>query len=347
MNKDAKNSQLPLEGSSSESSWKKRILQKLDLLEQRIGNSPVVPIVHPKIHLLAKIETGNLMGSVKDRAAYRIIRDAIENDLIHEDSEIIEASSGNFAVSCSAISAMLQLKFIAVIDPYINRSYEKLIEFFSHKVIKVDQKDKNQGYLLTKLEKVEQICRGNAKVFWLNQYGNPSNYEAHYYGTAAEICRQVKTLDFVFVAVATGGTIAGISCRLKETFPNVKIIAVDAEGSVIFGGPPKPRFIPGMGSGMVPPLVSQAKIDEFIRVKESDTVRACHELFFEHGLFLGGSTGTVYHGIKRYFEDKTFATPPTVLFLCPDRGHGYIDNVYDHEWLSWFSSKTNGPSPTS
>lgn len=319
--------------------WKEQALKKLDLLKERIGNTQIVPLDHELIDLYVKIEKSNFMGSIKARAAYTIIRNAVENDLINQDTCAIEASSGNFAVASAAICKMIGAKFISVIDPLINRSYEKLIRFFSHDVIKVREKDENQGYLLTKLQAVHDYCDTNPCGFWLNQYDNDQNFKAHYSGTAEEIIREFPTLDYAFIAVATGGTISGISCRLKEHYPDIKIIAVDAEGSVIFGGRPKPRYIPGMGSGIEPPLVKRAVINDVIRVAERDTIAACHELFQLHGLFLGGSTGTVYHGVKTYFQDCVLAKRPKVLFLNPDGGHGYVDNIYDREWLQWFDNQ--------
>ncbi len=319
--------------------WKEQVLGKMDLLQERIGNTQILPLDHETVDLFVKIENQNFMGSVKARAAYTIIRNAVENDLIQQETCVIEASSGNFAVSCAAICKMIGAKFVAVIDPLINRSYEKLIEFFSHDVIKVRQKDVNQGYLLTKLEAVRDYCEHNPNGYWLYQYENDNNFNAHYFGTAEEIIDKFPVLDYAFIAVATGGTISGISCRLKEYYPNIKIIAVDAEGSVIFGGRPKPRYIPGMGSGIKPPLVHRADINEVIRVAEKDTITACHDLFFNHGLFLGGSSGTVYHGVKTYFHDRVFAGRPKVLFLSPDGGHGYVDNIFDREWVTWFANK--------
>lgn len=319
--------------------WKERVLQKLDCLQKRIGHTQILPLEHEIVDLYVKIENQNFMGSVKARAAFTIIRNAVENDLIQENTQVIEASSGNFAVSCAAICKMIGAKFIAVIDPLINRSYEKLIEFFAHDVIKVHKKDGNQGYLLTKLEMVRTFCEKNPQGYWLNQYENENNFNAHYFGTAEEIIKDFPSLDYAFIAVATGGTISGISCRLKEYYPNIKIIAVDAVGSVIFGGRPRPRYIPGMGSGIKPPLINRADINDVIRVAEADTIAACHELFLNYGLFLGGSSGTVYHGVKAYFQDRIFAHKPKVLFLSPDGGNGYVDNIFDRDWITWFANK--------
>jgi len=321
-----------------------QLLNKLKGLEARIGRTPFKPLDHPAVDMRVKLEYTNIMGSVKDRAAYAMIRGALEKNLIDTESKIIEASSGNFAVSCAGIAKMVGLDFIAVIDPGINAVYERMIRDFAFDVIKVTDKGGYDSYLQSKLEAVHGYCRDYSDAFWTNQYGNPNNFDAHYHGTGAEIADELDRLDYAFIAVATGGTIAGVSNRLKERFPGVKIIAVDAEGSVIFGGRPKPRHIPGMGSGMVPMMVSRAIIDDVVTVPERDTIRACHELFYEHGLFLGGSSGTCYAAINAYFGKTPRKEKPTVVFLSPDRGHGYIDNIYNDAWLAWFAEQDSGES---
>jgi len=324
---------------------KQELLSKLDLIAKRIGNTPIVSLEHPSVNLFAKIESTNLMGSIKDRAAYNIIRGAVERDEINIETSVIEASSGNFAVSCSVICAILGLRFVAVIDPGINKVYEKLISHFAHDIIRVTKRDRNKGFLLTKLDAVHQFCELNENTFWTNQYSNPDNFSAHYNGTAVEICHHFDSLDYVFISVATGGTLAGISCRLKETYPRIKVVAVDIEGSVIFGGAPKPRYIPGMGSGIVPPLVNRAKIDEVVTITENETALACRELVLDHALFLGGSTGTCYHAVNKYFAGKQFAERPNVIFLNPDRGHAYVNNVYDDAWLVHHLPADVDPTP--
>lgn len=313
------------------------MLAKLDHIKGRIGKTPLVSLRHPVVSLFAKNETTNMMGSIKDRAAFAIIYDGVKKGIIDGNTTVIEASSGNFAMSCSVICKLIDVKFIAVVDPVINASYLKIISFFAHDIIMIDERDHSGGFLLNKLDRVRTFCATTKNAFWTNQYENPQNFLTHYNGTAVEICNVLDHLDYAFIAVASGGTISGISCRLKEHFPNVKVIGVDAEGSVIFGGKPKPRYIPGMGSSIVPPLLAKAQIDDVVTVTEPDTLKACHRLFLEEGLFLGGSSGTVYHAVNEYFRDKVFSTPPNVLFICPDRGTGYIDNLYNQEWIEWFN----------
>src|SRR5438552_854584 len=176
-----------------------------------------------------------------------------------------------------------------------------------------------------------------AKLEYVNPYGNPDAMEAHYELTATEICDDFDSLDYVFIGVSTAGTIAGVSRRLKECYPKIRVIAVDIEGSVIFGGAPRKRHIPGIGSSIVPPLLSHAKIDDVVLIPERETVQACRELLTTHGLFVGGSSGTAFAAVKRHAARMAGAKRPTALFLCADRGTPYLDTVFDPRWVTSLS----------
>src|SRR5207244_7889624 len=162
-------------------------------------------------------------------------------------------------------------------------------------------------------------------AYWTNQYGNLDAVEAHYELTAGEICADFYSLDYAFIGVSTAGTIAGVSRRLKERYPKIRVIAVDTEGSAIFGRAPRKRHIPGIGSSIVPPLLSQAEIDDVVWISERETVQACQELLASHGLFVGGSSGTAFAAIKRYAAKMPAYKDPTVLFLCSDHRTAYLD----------------------
>src|SRR5690606_25758810 len=127
------------------------------------------------------------------------------------------------------------------------------------------------GFLKTRLKEVQALCARIDGAFWTNQYGNRDGSEAHYLMTGAELCQSFDRLDYVFIGVSSAGTISGVSRRLKEAFPEVKVIAVDAEGSVIFGGQPKKRMIPGIGASIVPELLSLARVDDVVIVPEVET----------------------------------------------------------------------------
>src|SRR2546429_407940 len=135
----------------------------------------------------------------------------------------------------------------------------------------IEDRDDTGGFLKTRLQMVKQLCDTIPNAYWTNQYGNPDAVEAHYELTAGEICADFASLDHVFIGVSTGGTIAGLSRRLKERYPKVRIIAVDTQGSVILGDTPSKRHIPGVGSSFTPPWQSHARIEDVVLLPERET----------------------------------------------------------------------------
>ena len=284
--------------------------------------------------LFAKLEYVNPVGSIKDRAAYWILKRAAERGEICEETTVIESSSGNFAAALAAFTHLVGLRFIPVIDPNISGAYESFLRRLCPTVVKVEDRDDTGGFLKTRLQKVKELCATIPNAYWTNQYGNLDAMDAHYELTAAEICADFDSLDYVFIGVSTAGTIAGVSRRLKEHYPNIRVIAVDTKGSVIFGDSPRQRHIPGVGSSIVPPLLSNAAIDDVVLIPEQETVAACRELLATHGLFAGGSSGTAFAAVKRYAAKMAETRHPTVLFVCADRGTPYLDTVFDPAWAA-------------
>ncbi len=311
-----------------------RLATRLELLRNTLRPTPHVPLAMKGMDLFAKLEYVNPVGSIKDRAAYWILQRAAERGEINEETTVIESSSGNFAAALAAFTHLVGLRFIPVIDPNISGTYESFLRRLCPTVVKVDERDDTGGFLKTRLQKVKQLCATTPNAYWTNQYGNPDAMEAHYELTAGEICADFYSLDYVFIGVSTAGTIAGVSRRLKEHYPGVQIIAVDTEGSAIFGGAPRKRHIPGVGASIVPPLLSHAKIDDVVLISERETVEACGELLNTHGLFVGGSSGTAFAAVKRYAARFAASEHPTVLFLCADRGTPYLDTVFDPVWAA-------------
>ena len=311
-----------------------RLAIRLELLRKTLRPTPYVPLVMEGMDLFAKLEYVNPVGSIKDRSAYWILKRAVERGDINEDTTVIESSSGNFATALATFTHLVGLRFIPVIDPNISGSYESFLRRICPTVVKVEERDDTGGFLKTRLEMVKHLCATIPNAYWTNQYGNPDAVEAHYELTAGEICTAFDSLDYVFIAVSTAGTIAGVSLRLKEHFPKIQVIAVDSEGSVIFGGAPRKRHIPGLGSSIVPPQLARARIDEVVKIPERETVEACWELLNIHGLFVGGSSGTAFAAVKRLAPKIAGVRRPSVLFLCADRGTPYLDTVYDPAWAT-------------
>src|SRR3989454_4230464 len=304
------------------------LVTRLAQLGNILRPTPHVPLAVPGMQLFAKLEYVNPVGSIKDRPAFWILKRAADRGEICAETTVIESSSGNFASALAAFTRLVGLRFIPVIDPNISATYESFLRRTCSTVVKVEDRDDTGGFLKTRLQMVKHLCATIPNAYWTNQYANPDAVEAHYELTASEICTDFDSLDYVFISVSTAGTIAGMSRRLKERYPKVRIIAVDSEGSVIFGGKPGKRHIPGIGSSIVPPLLSHARIDDVVLIPEGETVEACRELLTTHGLFVGGSSGTAFAAVKRYAARMSACMHPTVLFLCADRGTPYLDTVF-------------------
>src|SRR6266542_1112534 len=233
-----------------------RLVARLEQLRRTLRPTPHVPLAVEGMRLFAKLEYVNPVGSIKDRPAFWILKRAAERGEIGEETTVVESSSGNFASALATYTRMVGLKFIPVIDPNISGAYESFLRRVCPRVVKVEERDDTGGFLKTRLEMVKHLCATIPNAYWTNQYGNPDAVEAHYELTAGEICADFDSLDYVFLGVSTAGTIAGVSRRLKEHYPNIRVIAVDTEGSAIFGGAPRKRHIPGVGSSIVPQLLS-------------------------------------------------------------------------------------------
>ncbi len=301
-----------------------------------LRKTPIVRLEEANVNLFAKLEFCNAVGSLKDRPALWILKGAIERGEIDEGTTVVESSSGNFALALAVYCRMLGLSFVPVIDPNISRMNEQTLRALCEEVILVEERDDTGGFLKTRLAQVRSLCASRPRTYWPNQYENCDGMWAHYHTTGREICEALPQCDFVFLGVSSAGTIAGVSRRIKEQLPSVKVIAVDAEGSLIFGGPPRRRLIPGIGASVAPALLREAMIDDVVIVSERETVGACQLLLERHGLFVGGSTGSVFAAILRYFARQRGLHQPTALFLCADRGLPYMDTIYNPAWVSQF-----------
>jgi 2,3-diaminopropionate biosynthesis protein SbnA len=320
----------------------RELLARVEALGAALRPTPVVRLAHPRLNLFTKLEYLSVVGSLKDRPAYYMLRDAIRHGFVRRTTTVVESSSGNTGVALAVFCRILGLRFLPVVDPNLQNHYRGLLQSACAQVVCVDKRDGTGGYLRTRLAKVKELLETIGDAFWTDQYRNPSAMTAHYELTAGEIVASFSALDYVFVGVSTAGTIAGVSRRLKAHFPGVKVVAVDAEGSVIFGQKPRRRYIPGLGSSIVPDLLRCAFIDDAVHVRELDTIDACHRLLRKHQILAGGSSGSSYAAVESYpFPESS----PTVLFLCADRGTAYMDTVYDAGWVAWRREQEESAPP--
>jgi 2,3-diaminopropionate biosynthesis protein SbnA len=316
------------------------MLKQLEKLAAFIGNTPLIELKSKETRLFAKLEYNNFSGSSKDRAGFSIIYNGIKSGRINEQTTIIASSSGNLAIAVASICKILGLKFIPVIDPNINSAYESLLNLLSYKVVKVTERDKTGGYLLTRIDTVNNLHATIENSFIADQYGDPNNYRG-YYGLTEEIINSFDHLDYIFIAVSSSGAITGISKSIKRKRPDIKIIGVDVEGSVIFNAPPVKRYISGIGASQVPPIIANALIDDVVIVSQTDIIKGCFELLNEQVIFAGASSGAVYLAAKNYFKDTQHLTVPTSLLIFPDKGHTYLDTIYNQSWGEELAVKVN------
>ena len=278
-----------------------------------------------------KIEGLNPAGSVKLKTALSLIEDAEERGRLKPGARIIESSSGNLGIALSSICAAKGYFFTCVVDPNASTTSTAHMRALGAQVVVVDNVDGNGGYLQSRISYIQQRTARDPGMVWLNQYANPANPRAHYEQTARNLLKELQQIDYLFVGAGTTGTFVGCAEYLREYSPETRIIAVDARGSVTFGAKPGRRCIPGLGASRRPELCRPELADEIVFVAEEDAVRECRRLAREHGLLVGGSTGSVLSAIRHYHAG--FPAASRVAAISPDLGERYLRTVYDDEWV--------------
>jgi 2,3-diaminopropionate biosynthesis protein SbnA len=282
--------------------------------------------------LFLKCEGFNFSGSIKLKAATEMVEAAERDGVLKPGSILVESSSGNLGVALSMIAASRSYRFLCVTDLRCNLQTRLLMEALGSMVHVITEPDANGGgFLGARLAYVRALCASDDRYVWLNQYTNQNNWKAHYRTTAPAIARQFPNLDVLFIGAGTTGTLMGCARYFKEWHRPVRIVAVDSVGSVVFGGAPGRRMIPGLGAGVRPPLLDASFVDEVIMVEEPDTIRACHRLA-RRGFLFGGSTGTVVSGAIDWLA-RHDARELTSVAISPDLGERYLDTIYQTRWL--------------
>ena len=280
--------------------------------------------------LFLKCEGFNFAGSIKLKAAAEMVDAAERDGRLRPGSVLVESSSGNLGVALSMIAASKGYQFLCITDTRCNLTTRRMMDALGSQVHTVTEPDANGGFLGARIDYVRALCASDRRYVWLNQYANPSNWQAHYGTTAPAIARAFPNLDVLFVGAGTTGTLMGCARYFRELERPVRIVAVDAVGSVTFGGPAARRMIPGLGTSVRPDILDESYVDEVIRVAERDTIRACHRLA-RNGFLFGGSTGTVVSGAMQWLAQNE--PDLTAVAIAPDLGERYLDTVYQTNWL--------------
>lgn len=302
-----------------------------------VGNTPVVALrrLFPQagVEVLAKLELMNPGGSMKDRSARYIVEAGLEDGSLPRGGTIVESSSGNFGIALATAARVHGLRFVCVIDPKTTTANVAILRQLGARVEIVSEPDEAGGYLHTRIRRVGELLAEIPGAVWINQYATHRNWQAHYHGAGAELAEQlVDPPGYLFAAVSTTGSILGLARRLRERFGELRVVAVDAIGSVIFGGDAGPRDIPGIGSSRVPELCRPEEIDDVVYVDDVDAAHGCRDLLGTEGIFAGGSSGAVVAALHRTLP--SLPRPCRVLAIFPDRGDRYLDLVYDDDWLA-------------
>jgi len=307
-----------------------------DRVVELIGNTPMhrlrMSICGRNPTVCLKLEGYNPVGSSKDRTAAALIGDLEQRGRLNRSSVIVESTSGNLGVALAYLCHELGHTFVAVIDPKTTAENRSRMLAYGAQLEIVETQDANGGYLMSRLNKVRELCALSTRYVWTNQYSNYANPKAHYESTAPEIYRQMGgRVDAIFIPVSTGGTLVGIARYLREMSPSTKIIAVDAAGSVVFGGPSRPRKLTGIGSSRRSDFIQPHHYDEHILVSDLNAFAMCRRIAELPGISVGGSSGAVVYACSQYL-----AQHPEVEIaacLCADRGENYASSIFDDEWL--------------
>jgi cysteine synthase A len=315
-----------LSSAVKQESKKELLLHKINNLSRLIGNTPIAKFSGESEGIIAKLEYSNYSGSVKDRATLSILKNAILEDVLNEDSIIIESTSGNFGISLAHFCLALGIKFIPVVDPNITNINKNVLKFLCERVIEVKDRDKTGGYLLSRIEAVEKFKKENSNVFHPNQYKNKYNWMG-YKSMAEEIASQVDFLDYIVIAVSTGGTITGISSEIKKHFKNIKVVGVDVKGSMVFQNTPQKRTLSGIGSSRRSDFIMNcSNIDEVLIYDEKEIIKNWKKMARKDAIFAGSSSGAAYAAAQTILK-RNKNKNVKIMMICPDRGTSYINCV--------------------
>jgi cysteine synthase A len=313
-----------------------------------VGNTPVVSLSRlfgdGPVRVDAKLELLNPGGSVKDRPAKFIIEQGLRDGTIPEGGHLIESTSGNLGVALAMLCKVYGLALTCVVDPNISRTNLQIMRCFGAHIDMVREKDNHGGYLETRIRRVKALLETLPGGVWINQYANARNWQSHYHGEGGELVEQLPGApDYLVAGVSTSGTILGIARRLRERFPGLRVIAVDAIGSVLFGRTEGRRRLPGIGASRVPELLVREEIDDVIYVSDLESCQGCLDLLAREGIFAGGSSGSVIAAIRKLAP----RVPPgsNILTLLPDRGDRYLDLVYNAEWRADLEARYRAREP--
>lgn len=289
-----------------------------------IGNTPMVRLrrmVQPGMAtVLAKLESFNPGGSVKDRICLAMIEDAETSGILKPGAVIIEPTSGNTGIGLAMVGSIKGYRVILTMPETMSAERLQILKRYRANVVLTPAKDGMMGAV----KRAEAIAKETPGAFVPQQFNNPANPEVHRRTTAQEILRSTDGEIDAFVAgVGTGGTITGVGEVLKKKNPAIKVVAVEPKNSAVLSGRPAgPHMIQGIGAGFVPEVLNRAIIDEIITVSEEDAHAVAGRLAKEEGLFVGISAGAACWAALKVAS--ALGQGKTVVTVLPDTGERYL-----------------------
>lgn len=292
-------------------------------IEEMIGNTPMFKLDNIKedgeADIYVKIESFNPSGSIKDRPALYMIKDAEEKGLLKKDSTIIEATSGNMGIGLSMIGASRGYKVILIMPETMSEERRKLIRAYGAEIILTPGSEGMEG----SVRLAEKMAKDKG-YFLADQFNNPANRKSHYMTTAVEILKQMDGEIHGFVAgVGTGGTISGIGRRLKEENKDILILAGEPEDSrVLIGEKAGPHKIQGIGANFIPDIYDENVIDRVISINAEEAFKYARLLGEKEGILAGISSGGNIAAAK--ILAKELGEGKKVVTVLPDTGERYL-----------------------
>lgn len=292
----------------------------------------ILPEFSPPAECLLKIEGLNPAGSIKLKTAVELVGSLEKSGAITPRSRLIESSSGNLGVALGVVCAQKGYPLTIVTDPNVTSHAVKTMTALGITVEQVTVEDASGGYLGSRIELVRERLGQDPGLVWLNQYASPSNSQAHYRRTAENLHKEIGSPDVLVIGVGTSGTLMGCVEYFTKHSPATRIVAVDSYGSVTFGIPPARRRLPGLGTSRRPEIFQDNGGFDKVVVSEADAIRMCRRIAVDHGLLVGGSTGTALVAAEHVGRSLTEGS--RMVVISPDLGDKYVDTVYSDSWVT-------------
>ena len=309
----------------------------LNNILEYIGETPIVELKkigsNLACDLYAKCEFFNPGGSVKDRIGKQMIEQAEKDGLIKPGDTLIEPTSGNTGIGMALAAAVKGYKMIITMPEKMSKEKQVVLEALGAKIIRTPTEaawDSPESHISVAKKLKNEIKNSHI----LDQYKNNANPEAHYNYTAEEILKEFgNNLSMVVMGVGTGGTITGVSKKLKEKIPNIKIIGADPFGSILGGGNEIFSYkVEGIGYDFFPDVLDNNIIDKYIKVNDKNSFKLARRLIKEEGLLVGGSSGTATWAALQAASDLN--ENENCLVILPDSIRNYLTKFVDDNWMN-------------